>query len=963
MLRYPHYHAGNIEWDFLCPEVDFLLSDVIDKFQNVVSSEVFDDDAFINPSIKSKLWDRATDLEISRRDSRKLLKRFFEFMYETKDWDTSSDLDLSKFEEEILRHVYRVEYITSFFLCKREMGKKMIRERSLMVTKMVMSSLPVFFNTLIDQRVLHNEMQKVKLDFKAGLHPSMPTSGLQNVKEDLFGYDDRPLKRTESSWDDDIDISESEAVGFKEEQERLFQEIYHGEQSYISILGRASSGKTSLARNVYKRVVKRGDFKMCVWVTVSPNYNIGDVCAAILLKTESTRKNMYEFSQLGSQPTESLFQRVSKKLGNSGKFIIVLDDVDHHIWSDIEPEMEHLFPIIPGSGSRVVFTTSDAPVAKRTKVIEHNGLSDEGSWALFCFNEGNRTFDARADFLMREIIPKTCTGLPIEVITLASLFMTKRSCFNLYHPHNDSDIEEISSSKFKSLIRCDLQYNMLPPTIRLCYLYMALFPKAFPIPIRRLIRLWIAEGLVIKSDIRSKKTREDVALSYLMKLHTRQMVQVTEKNGRPKTCQIPEVMHEFFCNKAKDIGIFHVHNELNTHSGTSRSPKFDVGRLAGHVDIKNYPTSDTYIQHLRSYISFDTRKRDTPTQKQIGVFLDQLTAKRGFGLLRVLDLEGVYKPLLTAETLRKLFLLTYLGLRWTLLDSLPDSIGGLQYLEALDVKHTNITSLPSSIWKAKNLRHLYMNQVYFDMSINRSFTTRLTKLQTLWGLSIGSNSLVVNWLSKLIELRKLGLTYHPTTAQAIANWVAQLTNLQSLRLRSIDEFGEPSDLKLPNMSKLDNLSDLYLVGVLQVPDSVEDHEFQFPSNLKILTLTGSKLMRNDLQMLGKLNQLNTLRFYGHSYWGDELIFYKNEFPKLVVLKLWMLEKLNKLELQEHALPSVEEIDIRLCHNLKNVNGLEQRSHPLRMTLTNMPADFVQNVKSVVHRNVAVEVQELDFSSI
>ena len=88
----------------------------------------------------------------------------------------------------------------------------------------------------------------------------------------------------------------------------------------------------------------------------------------------------------------------------------------------------------------------------------------------------------------------------------------------------------------------------------------------------------------------------------------------------------------------------------------------------------------------------------------------------------MLDLEGVYRPQLKEETLGKLFLLIYLGLRWTFLDSLPNSVGALQHLDTLDVKHTNITTLPSSIWKAKNLRHLYMNQVHLDLSTKKDFT-------------------------------------------------------------------------------------------------------------------------------------------------------------------------------------------------------------------------------------------------
>lgn len=184
------------------------------------------------------------------------------------------------------------------------------------------------------------------------------------------------------------------------------------------------------------------------------------------------------------------------------------------------------------------------------------------------------------------------------------------------------------------------------------------------------------------------------------------------------------------------------------------------------------------------------------------------------------------------EILRKSLHLKYLGLRWTFLDSLPKSIGNLPYLETLDVEHTNIITLPSSIWKAKNLRHLYLNEIHFDVSLQRPSDGSLTNLRTLWGLYIGNKSLVYNCLNKLTAISKLGLTFNSTSVEAIAEWISYLTNLQSLRLRSSNEFGPPEALMLGTMTENQKLFDLYLRG--QLPRAIQEHEL--PPNLKILTL-------------------------------------------------------------------------------------------------------------------------------
>lgn len=233
---------------------------------------------------------------------------------------------------------------------------------------------------------------------------------------------------------------------------------------------------------------------------------------------------------------------------------------------------------------------------------------------------------------------------------------------------------------------------------------------------------------------------EDLAEKYFKELINRGLIEVARlrSDGSPKTCHMPGILWDFFFPKAVDSRHFHAHN--TTDYTSAKPPKFNVWGLAEYVGSKSYPSFDPYIQYLRSYVSFNTRKRDLPAL-EIGMFLNTIVTKRGFGLLRVLDLEGAYKPMLP-EILRKFLHLKYLGLRWAFLDSLPKSIGNLPYLETLDVEHTNIITLPSSIWKAKNLRHLYLNKIHFDMSFQRPSDGSLTNLRTLWGLYIGNKNRV-----------------------------------------------------------------------------------------------------------------------------------------------------------------------------------------------------------------------------
>ena len=109
-------------------------------------------------------------------------------------------------------------------------------------------------------------------------------------------------------------------------------------------------------------------------------------------------------------------------------------------------------------------------------------------------------------------------------------------------------------------------------------------------------------------------------------------------------------------------------------------------------------------------------------------------------------------------------------------------------------KYTNITTLPSSIWKAKKLRHLYMNEVSIQKPSRVVSSTN--QLQTLMGLFIGSKDPKDCGLGKFTSLRKLELTSHSESMEETAKCISQLGNLLNLRLRSRDPFGQPLYLVL-----------------------------------------------------------------------------------------------------------------------------------------------------------------------
>ncbi|XP_031266316.1 probable disease resistance protein At1g58602 [Pistacia vera] len=412
--------------------------------------------------------------------------------------------------------------------------------------------------------------------------------------------------------------------------------------------------------------------------------------------------------------------------------------------------------------------------------------------------------------------------------------------------------------------------------------------------------------------------------------------------GRTKTCRLKNDIYDLLCPMSERMGYFHLHPE-HSHS-KNKSPNFIFRTLVANADIKKNSFSDRQIQHLRSYISFNCRKKGKPSD-ETGKFLNKIIS-RGFGLLTLLDLEGVYKPALPQTLGKNLALLRYVGLRRTFLKKIPESVVHIPCMETLDLKHTLITSLPISIWKAKNLRHLYMHGIYFEIeTFGYEFPTNL---QTLCGLMIGDNSPTINWLKRFKDLWKLGLICHTESINQIVYWISQMTGLRSLRLKSVNDSSKPSSLHIPiTISGIPNtLTNLYLVGEMSLFG-----EIFFVPNLRVLTLSASQLTHDPMPILKGLEHLIVLRLFANSYSGKEITCGTCGFPQLQVLKLWMLMELSKWTIKEGAMPALRELEIRHCEKLEKPIGLEEVTTLEKLTLTSMDKDFVDEIKRSVGQNV------------
>ena len=706
---------------------------------------------------------------------------------------------------------------------------------------------------------------------------------------------------------------DSDFVSLNDKVDEVVKLLCDGEMpNTIAVTGAPGSGKTFLTKTVYNATEFKRHFDGRAWVNFSEDFESREFLIDIL--TQLT----WDWEFLDENLSYEELKLKLLNFSSNKRCLIVVDDFTALEYFD------RLFDVC-GLSSKGIWLMligfmQDEKLAslgvKPCHLIRLRSLTEKEGWTLY-----RKKAMAEETNRFKENILTKCGGSPLRILIMAGLLSTTKRPRVIRH-NIQEDFLDI----------WNLCYQDLSSQMKVCFLYFRLFPRAFEIPVRRLFHLWVAEGLFITLPDEENMAPEDLAEECLKLLIRRNLIEVTKVrlDGSPKTCRMPTTIWDVFSPKAEVLGHSHDHNNIYPYGNHDLS---DIRRLTNYAANGIDPQFYRHVQHLRSYVSFNTESS--------GKFLDALVTPGGFGLLVVLDLENVYKPAMLSGTLGKLLHLKHLGLRRTFLDSLPRSVGNLPYLETLDVKHTNVTSLPSSIWNAKKLQHLYLNENNFDMSFKKIYIMSYSEssLQTLSGLFIGNKNVVKRYLDSLRLLRKLKLTFYSKSVEGIASWISELKALRSLKLRSIDEFDRPATLELGSLIRHHELLELYLVGPLT--SSIKS---LCSPNLRVLTLSASKLGEDPMPILGKLRHLNCLRLFRNSHIGKEMICLAEEFPQLRVLKLRMLENLEEWTVMKGTMPLLRELEIRLCPKLHPPEKLPSTLKDV--VLINMPDRFVKYVERV-----------------
>ncbi|XP_062186347.1 disease resistance protein Pik-2-like [Phragmites australis] len=736
-----------------------------------------------------------------------------------------------------------------------------------------------------------------------------------------------------------------QVVGIEEQVDTLVERLKArvGEESYLkvfSIVGFGGLGKTTLAIEVCRRL--EAEFPYQAMVSVSQAFEPGRDLKALLKrvlqqvakpKTENERgiKEEWALGEIDGLDDQHLADQL-KEIIEDKRYLIVIDDVPTtQAWDAIQY-------VLPENncGSRIIVTTRIEMVAKSCSPASVSGhyihqmepLKLEDSTKLFlsrAFGSVDTSYPKELEGVMGNILKK-CGGLPLAIVSIASILAGHRSSkskdkWDTVCKSIGSQMESNPTLMWMRHI-ITLSYNHLPHELKGFMMYLSIFPEDYEIRKDRLLRRWIAEGLVLE---KRGMTLMEVAESYFDELVSRNMVEPHfGYNDMVESCRVHLMLLDVMVSKSLES------NFVNLLGGQYAAMSYDrIRRLSIQGDDDRRPQgADRHkkkmaghgiegmdVEHVRSLSMF---------QLQTNKLLDHLYK---FSLLRVLDLEDCEG--LTNHHMRyvcRLYLLRFLSVKGTNISKMPRQVGNLEHLQTLDARLTCLDGLPETMTNLEKLERIeFKHKKRWDVMWN--LPRGLSKMKALRevGFALLRNDVqVVQELGELKQLQYIGMSIedcqdNAAVLQQLGLSLSKMYSLRRLGISNRNSNGKMTFLyNLPTWPRL--LRYLRIEGVL---------DSGLPSWIGSLTyLVEFRIMRARLvddQLFGvlcKLPNLKSIWMQWKCYNDEVLVVRKNHsFPVLSNLKV-TAEMPKVLRFEQGSMAQLETLEMKFKNAQRSIVGIE-----------------------------------------
>ncbi|XBI76966.1 hypothetical protein VPH35_070139 [Triticum aestivum] len=651
--------------------------------------------------------------------------------------------------------------------------------------------------------------------------------------------------------------------------------------------------------------------------------------------------------------------------------LIVLDDIS------TTAEWDLVKSYLKNAGT-VIVTTREKNVAKHcsgegTNSYHLEGLNDGAALDLFkkkVFKDKAEKVNLALDMEEQaKLILKKCGGLPLAISTIGGFLATRPKTAIEWRKMQGRISAELEINPELRTIKTVLMrsYDGLPYHLKLCFLYMSIFPEDYIIKRKRLEM----QGM----------TTEEVGDTYFDELVDRSMILpgegVNHHSGKNDSCQLHDIIREMCISKAREENLVFTLEEGCCLSSTQ-------GPICHLVISSNWKRDEDVfdnmldLSHVRSLTVYGEWKPYFISKKM--------------RFLRVLDLEDTLRfTNHHLDGIGQFYHLRYLSIQnGTYIWYLPNSIGDLSHLQTLAIRGTHIFELPTTITKLRKLQHLLTSYHYIRLTNKHEmFDYRLVQRTMECKRLVFKQATFLLSLAKSFwsaERAELGLNMHDMFNVHHALWVrlrnrgiegviaprgtGKLTSLLALGVVNVTRGHEKVIKDLSSLTQLCKLDvcftfinknnrekfwsaiaahnqlrsltvhgdviekesiDGCLGGDLLPPKHLESLKLFVPldrvphwmhhlQSLSKLDLKASGLSEAvDIQTLGSLPNLAVLRLRNEAIKMNQLHFLGSSFPSLLVLELSFLFMLNLLRFEKDAMPKLELLQ---THKYLEMKGLQ-----------------------------------------
>ncbi|RCV36047.1 hypothetical protein SETIT_7G288400v2 [Setaria italica] len=455
----------------------------------------------------------------------------------------------------------------------------------------------------------------------------------------------------------------------------------------VSIVGFGGLGKTTLANEVYRNL--RLSFSCKAIISVSQRPDMMSLLNSLFSKVSGQGANH-------ANDLQGLIDNLREYLQGKRYFLVVDDLWDASAWEIIKcafPESH--------CGSRVLTTTRIERVAVASCnyqlkfVYRMKPLGDHHSRQLFLrrvFGSAD-TCPEPFEGLQEKILQK-CGGLPLAIITIASLLASQptRSIeqwkFVLNSLRHNLGLDPTLEGMRQTL---NLSYTHLPHPLKACILYIGMYPEDYEIQRDDLVVQCVAEGFISGVDGREAV---EVAGSYLNELVNRSMIIQHVKYGARGDriiYRVHDMVLDLILSKSTEENFLCAVENLQAIS--TRQRQYKARRLSLQFQDRSLVESAGRISlpHVRSLIIFGWPHGS----------LELLELK----FIRALYIERATNEL-DLTLISKLFQLRCLCVRGNYKRlQLPEEIIGLQHLEAVIIL-SDLSNVPRDIVSLPALLYL-----------------------------------------------------------------------------------------------------------------------------------------------------------------------------------------------------------------------------------------------------------------